>query len=94
MIKDAVTEGVVKLSGADTTKALILDVARKLFSSTGYRATSLRAIAKEVGVDPALLIRYFGSKGSFFSKRWPSATFVKKHSQVHWMAWDTVSFLS
>ncbi|WP_461606370.1 TetR family transcriptional regulator [Aeromonas rivipollensis] len=46
MIKDAVAEGVVKLSGADTTKALILDVARKLFSSTGYRATSLRAIAK------------------------------------------------
>ncbi len=38
MIKDAVTEGVVKLSGADTTKALILDVARQLFSSTGYRA--------------------------------------------------------
>ena len=78
MIKDAVTEGVVKLSGADTTKALILDVARKLFSSTGYRATSLRAIAKEVGVDPALLIRYFGSKEELFLEALAISDFCEK----------------
>ena len=33
----------------------------------GYERTTLRAIAGDVGVDPALVIRYFGSKQQLFA---------------------------
>ncbi|WP_323981259.1 TetR/AcrR family transcriptional regulator [Aeromonas media] len=78
MVKDMMTGGAVRLGGADTTKALILDVARRRFSATGYRTTSLRAIAKEVGVDPALLIRYFGSKEELFLEALAISDFCEK----------------
>ncbi|WP_182910097.1 TetR/AcrR family transcriptional regulator [Burkholderia pseudomallei] len=66
MIKNLASEPVVRLSGADATKAAIVDAARRLFSIAGYRSTSVRAIAKEARIDPALIIRYFGSKEDLF----------------------------
>lgn len=52
--------------GAPETRDAILAVARRGFATRGYDATSLRAIAAEAGVDPALVIHYFGSKEGLF----------------------------
>lgn len=48
-------------AGADQ-RAELLDAALRCFARTGIGATSLRAIATEAGVTPALLNYYFGSK--------------------------------
>lgn len=37
-----------------------------MFAEDGYAGTSLRAIARAVGVDPALVVRHFGSKEGLF----------------------------
>ncbi len=52
---------------AEGTRADILAAARRRFGSGGYERTTLRAIAGDVGVDPALVIRYFGSKQQLFA---------------------------
>jgi AcrR family transcriptional regulator len=50
---------------ATSTKASILDAARECFFDRGYDA-SIREIGSRAGVDPALVIRYFGSKEKLF----------------------------
>lgn len=47
------------------TRAAIEEAARRLFAERGFDA-SVRAIATEAGVDPALVIRHFGSKEALF----------------------------
>lgn len=41
---------------------MILEAARRQFAAKGFRATSLRAIAAEAGVDVSLIGHYFGGK--------------------------------
>jgi AcrR family transcriptional regulator len=53
---------------AAQTRADILAAARRRFASEGYERTTLRAIAADVGIDAALVIRYFGSKQDLFAK--------------------------
>jgi AcrR family transcriptional regulator len=48
------------------TRAAIQAAARDLFAERGFEGTSVRAIAAEAGVDPALVIRYFGTKEALF----------------------------
>jgi len=48
------------------TRAAIEEAARTLFSARGFEGASVRAIAAEAGVDPALVIRHFGSKEALF----------------------------
>lgn len=48
------------------TRELIARHARRLFEERGYTGTSVRAIATAAGVDPALVIRHFGSKEELF----------------------------
>src|SRR5882672_5074659 len=52
---------------ATQTRSDILTAARLRFGSDGYERTTLRAVAADVGVDPALVIRYFGSKQELFA---------------------------
>src|ERR1700682_5255025 len=52
---------------ATKTRADILAAARLRFGANGYERTTLRAVAADVGVDPALVIRYFGSKQELFA---------------------------
>jgi AcrR family transcriptional regulator len=52
---------------ASQTRADILSAARRRFGAEGYERTTLRAVAADVGVDAALLIRYFGSKQDLFA---------------------------
>lgn len=53
--------------GASDTRDTILTVARRRFATRGYDATSLRSIAAESNVDPALVIHYFASKDGLFA---------------------------
>jgi AcrR family transcriptional regulator len=52
--------------GTPDTRDAILAVARRRFATRGYDATSLRGIAAEAKVDPALVIHYFGTKEGLF----------------------------
>lgn len=55
-------------SGGEDTRAEILDVARGLFAAKGYDGTSVRGVAREAGVDPALVHHYFDGKPGLFSE--------------------------
>lgn len=52
--------------GTPVTREAILAVARRRFATRGYEATSVRGIAAEAEVDPALVIHYFGTKEALF----------------------------
>jgi AcrR family transcriptional regulator len=52
--------------GPTETRERILGAARNLFGQRGYDATTVRAIAAEAGVSPAMLHHFFGSKEQVF----------------------------
>jgi AcrR family transcriptional regulator len=52
--------------GAPDTRAEILGAARSLFATRGFKSTSVRAVAADAGVDPALVHHYFGTKDDLF----------------------------
>lgn len=52
----------VRLRNAAATRQAILDSARRHFASEGYDNVGVREIARDAGVDPALVSRYFGGK--------------------------------
>lgn len=55
-------------SGRPDTRTQILDAARTLFIEVGYHAATVRAIAAQAGVDPALINYFFGSKQHLFGE--------------------------
>lgn len=56
----------MRRSAADT-KAAILAAARERFAADGYERATIRAIAADAGIDPAMVMRYFGSKEKLFA---------------------------
>jgi AcrR family transcriptional regulator len=52
--------------GATDTRERILAAARHRFAEHGLEGTSIRAVAADAGVDPALVHHYFGTKGQLF----------------------------
>ncbi|MFR9731978.1 TetR family transcriptional regulator [Saccharopolyspora sp. MS10] len=52
---------------AQETRAELLAAARARFAADGFERTTLRAVAADVGIDPALVIRYFGNKQELFA---------------------------
>lgn len=54
-----------RAGGGDTREA-IAAAARSLFAEVGYERTTFRAIAAAAGVDPALVVHFFGSKDELF----------------------------
>lgn len=52
--------------GAADTREDILVAAREVFAERGFDGATVRAVAKEAGVDPALIYHYFGSKQQLF----------------------------
>jgi AcrR family transcriptional regulator len=52
---------------SDASKAAILGAAREHFAKSGYQASTIRAIAAAAGIDPAMVMRYFGSKEQLFA---------------------------
>ena len=53
--------------GTSDTRERILNTARDLFSRNGIDNTSIRAIAADADVDPALVHHYFGTKTQLFA---------------------------
>lgn len=51
----------------ESTYNALLTAARQRFAQQGYDGTTVRDIARDVGVDAALVFRYFGSKEDLFS---------------------------
>lgn len=56
----------VRRSSAET-KAKILAAARERFATTGFQGTTIRGVAADAGVDPAMVMRYFGNKDQLFA---------------------------
>src|SRR3954465_14509079 len=52
--------------GPNQTRAAILDAARAAFAERGYDGVSVRAVARDAGVDPALVHRFYGAKEALF----------------------------
>lgn len=53
---------------SDRTRAAILVAARQLFAKQGYERTTVRDVAERAHIDPAMVIRYFGSKDGLFAR--------------------------
>ena len=54
-------------TGDCDTRATILAAARESFTARGYDATTVRAVAHQAGVDPALIHYFFGTKDALFA---------------------------
>ncbi|HEY6036768.1 MAG TPA: TetR family transcriptional regulator [Kofleriaceae bacterium] len=52
---------------SEATRAAILAAARQRFAREGYERATIRAIASDVEVDPALVMRYFENKDKLFA---------------------------
>ncbi|MEU3270508.1 TetR family transcriptional regulator [Saccharomonospora sp. NPDC006951] len=52
---------------SEPTRTAILSAARKLLTEQGYDGTTIRAVAADVGIDPSMVMRYYGSKAGLFS---------------------------
>ncbi len=52
--------------GESGTREAILEAARTAFADAGYDRATIRGIAAAAGVDPALVLHYFGSKEGLF----------------------------
>ena len=48
------------------TRDAIIEAARKQFSERGYQGTTLRRVGTAAGVDPRLVLHYFGTKQQLF----------------------------
>ncbi len=67
--KDGVPGAETGTSRADQrrrTEQRILAAAARLFVESGYERTTIRAVAQDAGVDPGLVMHYFGSKQQLF----------------------------
>jgi AcrR family transcriptional regulator len=53
--------------GRSGTREAILAAARSSFAARGYDATTIRGVAGQAGVDPALVSHYFGAKDGLFA---------------------------
>jgi AcrR family transcriptional regulator len=53
--------------GSSDSRDRILASARELFACNGIDKTSIRAVAADAGVDPALVHHYFGTKQQLFA---------------------------
>ncbi|MBJ7289016.1 TetR family transcriptional regulator [Williamsia sp.] len=60
---------------AARTRAALVSAAQRRFADDGFAGTTVRAVAADAGVDPALVMRYFGSKRGLYE----AATAVDLH---------------
>ncbi|MFC8619427.1 TetR family transcriptional regulator [Micromonospora purpureochromogenes] len=52
---------------SDATRAAILRAARERFAADGYERATIRAIAADAGIDPSMVMRYYGNKEGLFA---------------------------
>ena len=63
---DVVTRRSGRRPGDSGTRDAIHAAAGRQFAELGYDRTSMRSVAREAGVDPALVAHFFGSKQALF----------------------------
>lgn len=63
---DQETKKVQTARNAATTRQAILEAGRRQFARDSYENVGVRDIAGDAGVDPALIVRYFGGKEELF----------------------------
>jgi AcrR family transcriptional regulator len=56
-----------KARDGEATRSTILATAQSQFGASGFERTTIRSIASAAGVDPALVMYYFGSKAHLFA---------------------------
>jgi AcrR family transcriptional regulator len=56
----------MRRSSSDT-KSAILAAAKERFAADGYDRATIRAIAEDAGIDPAMVMRYYGTKERLFA---------------------------
>ncbi|MFF3937906.1 TetR/AcrR family transcriptional regulator [Streptomyces phaeofaciens] len=52
---------------SEATRDAILTAARERFASDGYERATIRAVAKDAGIDPSMVMRYYGNKEGLFA---------------------------
>ncbi len=52
---------------SEKTRTAILTAARRMLASRGYEATTIRAVAADAGIDPSMVMRYYGNKEGLFA---------------------------
>ena len=52
---------------SEPTRAAILAAARRRFAANGFERTTIRAVAADAGIDPSMVMRYYGSKDGLFA---------------------------
>ena len=57
-----------KTPKSQRTQAAILQAAQELFATQGYERTTVRDVAARAAIDPAMVMRYFGSKEGLFAR--------------------------
>lgn len=70
-VDNVTTSGQMPEPEQPSTSEAIRTAAFQLFGEHGFGGTSVRAIAKVAGIDPALVIRHFGSKEALFLETTP-----------------------
>lgn len=68
MMADTTQAPTTRAQQREQTRARILAAARRLFADNGYDRTTIRAVAGEAGVNPGLVMHYFGSKEDLFAE--------------------------
>ena len=61
------------------TETTILEAARQLFAESGFERATIRAVAARAGIDPALVMQYYGSKEGLFAA---AAKWSHEHDSV------------
>src|SRR3546814_15972259 len=67
MPKNATLKAATKERDAERSKQALLEAAQRLFSGRGYTEVSVRDIAADAGINPAIVSYYFGSKKPLFA---------------------------
>ena len=62
----AANRGAGRRPGSPDTRGQIVAAARQEFATNGFDKTSMRAVARSAGVDPALVHHYFAGKEDLF----------------------------
>lgn len=52
---------------SDATRAAIVRAARERFATDGYERATIRAVARDAGIDPSMVMRYYGNKEGLFA---------------------------
>jgi AcrR family transcriptional regulator len=81
-------EGQTPARRSDRTRAAILAAARERFAAEGYAKATIRAIAAQAGIDPSMVMRYYGSKEKLLAAAADFGLELPDLSQVPPTAWS------